>query len=166
MSLAFTVIDLFTKCTGLKMNCDKTEAMQIGSSSNFRHKQNEVKWTQSPIKYLGVYIHKNLDTIVRENIKAKMEKVINLIKIWGCRQLTLRGKVTIINSLLIPQLLYIASVIYIPDETIREINKMSSDFLWNNKPSKIKYNAIINEIEQGGLKLQDLECKIKAINIS
>ena len=59
-----SVIDRFTKCTGLKMNWGKTEPMPIGSSSNCRYKQNKVKWTQNPIKYLGVSKHKNPDIVL------------------------------------------------------------------------------------------------------
>jgi hypothetical protein len=43
MILAFTVIDLFSKSFGLKINRDKSEAMCIGASSNYRHKTNVIK---------------------------------------------------------------------------------------------------------------------------
>jgi hypothetical protein len=35
-----------------------------------------------------------------------------------------------------------------------------------SKPPKVKYTAMINKIEDGGLNLQDLECKLKSIKIN
>ena len=39
------ILEIFRKCTGLKINWDKSEAMWIGASSNFRHKPRGLKWT-------------------------------------------------------------------------------------------------------------------------
>jgi hypothetical protein len=92
----------------------------------------------------------------------KLEKIESLIKIWKCRSLTLKGKVTIVNSLMVTQMLYIASVIHIPKWAITKYNTLISSFIWDNKPPKIKYTTLIAPLELGGLKLQDLETKIKA----
>jgi hypothetical protein len=39
------------------------------------------------------------------------------------------------------------------------------NFIWDGKPPKVKYKAIINDIPNGGLKLQDLETKVKALQL-
>jgi hypothetical protein len=144
------------------MNRDKTEAIYLGESSNFRHKVKEIKWTNNNVKCLGVYINKNPSKAIQANITEKLEKIESLIKIWKCRSLTLKGKVTIVNSLMISQILYIASVIHIPKWAITKYNTLISSFIWDNKPPKIKYTTLIAPLESGGLKLQDLETKIKA----
>jgi hypothetical protein len=113
-----------------------------------------------------VYIHKEIDKAIEHNIQEKLENVANLIKIWNCRHLTLKGKVSIVNSLLLSQMLYIASVINIPQVAINKYNKMITNFIWNNKPAKIKYTTLIAPIAQGGLQLQDLETKIEANKIT
>jgi hypothetical protein len=71
----------------------------IGVSSNYKHKICNIKWTNEHIKCLGVYIHKDLDKAIEYNIRKKLDKIANIIKIWNCRHLTLKGKVTIANSL-------------------------------------------------------------------
>jgi hypothetical protein len=48
---------------------------------------------------------------------------------------------------------------------LQEANKRITEFIWNGKPPKVKYNTLINNIEYGGLSLQDIECKLKAIKI-
>jgi hypothetical protein len=92
----------------------------------------------------------------------KLAKIEGIIKIWTCRYLTLKGKITIVNSLLVSQMLYIASVIHIPQWAIEQYNTLIRNFIWDNKPPKIKYTTLIAPIELGGLKLQDLQTKIEA----
>jgi exonuclease III len=162
LSLALKTIDKFSKCSGLRMNRDKTEAIHIGESSNFIHKGDKIKWTNNNVKCLGVYINKNNRIATQANIMEKLGKIESLIKIWKCRSLTLKGKVTIVNSLLVSQMLYIASVIHIPKWAITKYNNLIRNFIWDDKPPKIKYTTLIAPIEKGGLKLQDLESKIKA----
>jgi hypothetical protein len=166
MSLTLLVIEMFSKCSGLKINRDKSEAMYIGVSSNFRHKVGNIKWTNNYIKCLGVYIHKDIDKATQYNIREKLDKILNIIKIWSCRHLTLKGKITIVNSLLISQMMYIASVIHIPQWAIVEYNKIIRDFIWNDKPSKIKYATLIAPYALGGMQLQDLQTKIDANKVT
>jgi hypothetical protein len=106
---------MFAKCSGLRINRDESEAMYIGVSSNFRHKVDNIKWANNYIKCLGVYIHKDIDKATQYNIREKLDKIQNIIKIWSCRHLTLKGKITVVNSLLISQMMYIASVILSPN---------------------------------------------------
>jgi hypothetical protein len=140
--------------------------MYIGVSSNYKHKISNIKWTNEHIKCLGVYIYKVIDKAIEHNIREKLDKIANIIRIWSCRQLTLKGKVTIVNSLLISQMLYIASIINIPQTAINKYSKMITNFVWNDKPAKIKYTTLIAPIAQGGLQLQDLETKIEANKIT
>ena len=76
-----------------------------------------------------------------------------------------RGKIQIINTLIIPQMLYPSTVLAIPKKCIDEYNKAIIKFLWDNKPSKVKYKSLINTIDNGGLKLQDLQSKVDSIKI-
>jgi hypothetical protein len=46
---------------------------------------------------------------------------------------------------------------------IEKYNKMVVEFMWDKKPAKVKYDCMINSLDKGGLKLQDLKTKIKAI---
>jgi hypothetical protein len=52
-----------------------------------------------------------------------------------------------------------------PIKFIDMFQKKVSAFIWDNKPPKVKYSTMINTIEEGGLKLQDLTCKINAIRL-
>ena len=159
------VLEMFTKCAGLKMNKEKSEAMWIGASSNYRHKPYGLKWNNSLVKSLGIYIGTDPIKMINENFNERLKKIENLIDMWCLRKLTLKGKVIIVNTLLLPQLLYVCTVLHTPQWVITKYNNMISKFIWNTKPPKVKNTSLINNIENGGLKLQDLELKIQAIKL-
>jgi hypothetical protein len=79
--------------------------------------------------------------------------------------MTLIGKVTVINSLLASQLIYVGTVFHTPKWVLKKYNEIILDFLWDKKPPKVKYSNIINSTMNGGLKLQDIESKLKAIKV-
>jgi hypothetical protein len=85
--------------------------------------------------------------------------------IYAVTDITLKGKILIINTMILPQMLYPCTVIHTPDWVIEKYQSIILKFIWDNKPPKIKYKSLINNIEEGGLKLQDLPTKIKAMKI-
>ena len=54
-----------------------------------------------------------------------------------------------------------ASLIPVSSELIKEVNKELYSFIWKGK-DKVKRSALINDIEDGGLKMLDLESMISA----
>ena len=76
--------------------------------------------------------------------------------------LTLSGKVCIINSMAISQLMYVIICLTIPEKTIKDINQRVFIFLWD-KHDRIKRKTVINQLEEGGLNILDLKTQICAI---
>ena len=72
----------------------------------------------------------------------------NLLATWKCRKLSIKGKVTTINTLVVSPLIYLANVIYVPPQVITEIKEIIVDFLWDGKPPKIAYNVLIQNIKK------------------
>ena len=100
------------------------------------------------------------------NYKKMLKIIDDLLKSWKRRYLSLKGKVTVINSLALPKLLYLASVIHTPNNVIKELQSLVLDFLWDGKPPKVAYKTLIQLIERGGLKLCDVESKIMSVKVS
>lgn len=78
----------------------------------------------------------------------------------------MKGKVTLINTLMGSLLQYSISCTPVPVRAVGEYKKMIVDFLWDSKRSKIAYNHLIQDIELGGLRLSDLETRIQVTHIS
>ncbi len=100
------------------------------------------------------------------NYKPKLVELKNLLNIWKQRALSLKGKITIINTLALAPLIYVASLIDIPKYAITEINNIIQHFIWDGKTSTIAQSTLIQSIEHGGLKLCQFETKSKALQLS
>jgi hypothetical protein len=162
---AMSVLDLFRTCSGLKINRDKSEAIWIGASSNFRHRPCGLKWTRDSVKSLGIYINNDYQTMVNQNFNEKLDKVESIFNLWCLRNITLKGKVVVVNNLAVSQMLYVGTVIEPPKWAITKFRDLSKQFIWNKKPPKVKYSCLISSIAEGGLKLQDIDSKIKSLKV-
>ena len=80
---------------------------------------------------------------------------------WKWRGLTLLGRIQLVKSFLIPKVLSKASLITVTDDLIKEINSLMYRFIWKGN-DKIKRAALINDIEDGGLKMLDIQSMILA----
>ena len=162
------LIDVFKEfeiCSGLKINLDKTKAKTLGPEPEPCHKLFGLDWVNDPICTLGVTLSGNEDDHYILNFKKRLKNMKNLLATWKCRKLSIKGKVTIINTLAVSPLIYLANVIYVPPQVITEIKEIIVDFLWDGKPPKIAYNVLIQNIKKGGVKLIDFGSKIKALKI-
>ena len=79
-----------------------------------------------------------------------------LINIWKGRKLSLKGKITILRKLILPQIQFLFSMIAIPDKILKQLDKLFFDYLLDNKPAKVKRSTIIGPIDQGGLAMIDV----------
>ena len=158
----FEILNSFEIISGLKINCSKTEGMWIGTLRNHKAKPFGIKWPDEPIKALGVYFTYNQKLLKEKNFIERLDSVRKLINIWSSRGLSIYGKVTIIKSFLIPKFVYACSVLPTPIELMKELNKLLFKFLWKGT-DKVKRVSVINEYEEGGLRMIDLECMVKSL---
>ena len=87
------------------------------------------------------------------NYADKFTKVSNSLGCWGLRRLALLGKITVLKSLIVSQLVYILSPLPTNQHVLEEINTLFFNFLWNGKGDKIKQNTMISNYSEGGLQM-------------
>jgi hypothetical protein len=119
-------------------------------------------WKILPINLLGIVITNDEKTSMEQNFDIRVNSIEILTKIWSTRNLSLKGKLSIINALLIPKIIYPCTILVTPKETIGKVDKILNNFLWNWKKPKIKKDVLIRKTKSGGLKVPCLECKIDA----
>lgn len=78
---------------------------------------------------------------------------------WRWRGLTLLGRIQIIKTSAIPKFMYKTSLISVSEDLIKDVNKLLYGFIWKGN-DKIKHTALINDIENGGLKMLDIQSMI------
>ena len=159
------LIETFSSVSGLHLNIEKTEGICIGSLKNIVPNITNIKWTNEPIKYLGIYIAIDQEICYPLNWVSKLGKMQKLCDTWRTRKLTLQGKITVIKSLILPQIIFSASVLPLPDDIVKNVNKILFNFIWG-KTEKIKRKVLINDLEKGGLAMIDTLSHFMALKAS
>ena len=111
------LLDRFYACSGLKLNKEKTEAIQLGIMANNQPKSNlGIKWIDQPTKVLGIWVCRDPDVTINKNVSEKMQKVKCILNMYKGRNISIKGKITVLRSLVIPLITYIASVLFLSSQ--------------------------------------------------
>ena len=162
------LFDAFGSMSGLKVNSDKTESLWIGSSKNsnsilFSNKQ--ITWAKGKVNALGVWFSTLEENAFYINFSEKIERIKSIVNSWSARRLILLGKITIIKSLAVSQIVHVLSALPTHQGALKEINTLLYDFLWNGKGDKIKRTEMINDYDKGGLKMIDIHSFNKSLKM-
>lgn len=161
------VFELYGESTGAKINIEKSEILCIGNSTLSNEDLARLKFRECDdvVKILGVYLGTNKSKCAFKNWKDKVSKIKSLLGFWSKRELTIQGRCTVINSLVMSKLWYVLSVFSIPDDIRNEIQKACVKFLWHNGANLVSYQTIIGLKSNGGLKLPDIHLKKMAFRL-
>ena len=163
LEAALGIFSQFSIISGLEINKNKTEAMWIGTHANHGEACCELKWKKK-IKILGIVF--SVEKPASENEENWEKRIENIKKItgrWQKRNLGYLGKVCIINSFIIPQLVYVMKAICLPEKVIHSINTILYRFLWKRKNTnkkafeKVRRKVINSDFEKGGLRFRDIK---------
>ena len=144
-----SILNLYYKMSGLKINIEKTRAIWIGALSHSVEqlcRNQRLDWSQDPFKVFGVTFTTEVFDIWNINSNEIITKIENLCKQWAKRKLTLIGRITIIKSLALSKFTHLFLALpYPPEELIKKLNKIFYTFLWNSGPDRIKRINIVKE---------------------
>ena len=104
--IALNLIEVFGTLSGLKLNRNKTEGIWLGALKHCKDKFESIKWTDDPVKSLGVYFGRDQNICKHLNFQKQLEKSKRILIDWQKRNLTLIGKITVVKSLIIPNLTF------------------------------------------------------------
>ena len=155
------VLEKFRICSGLKTNVEKTKGYKIGGKGK-PNKTYNILWPKEDIELLGLTISDDKKVNYEKNFEPKLEKMRNIIRMWNTRNLSIKGKITVVNALIISLFVYPITILDTPKEILKEIEKTVLDFIWNKKSPKIAKKVLQNQIKDGGLKLPNIYEKEKA----
>ena len=150
-SRSLYLLDTFALISGLKVNYEKTEALWIDSCKSSEitlPSSKPILWAKDKVYALGVWFSTLEDTPAHISFSEKIDKLQIFLNSWSARRLTLLGKITIIRSLAVSQIVYLLSSLLSHQKIVREINSISYE---------IKRTEIINDYDKGGLKMIDIQ---------
>jgi len=166
----------FSAFSGIHLNVNKTEILVIGKKTDsrirfdLRHKGKTVSiFDQDSVKICGITFSNDRETAYEHNIRERIDKLKNQLNVWRQRHLTLEGKILIVKTFGLSQVIYALQSTYIKLEDLKRIDVLITKFIWNLKESntrpsgKIKKTVINDNFINGGLNAPDIFALDKAI---
>ena len=98
---------------------------------------------------------------MKANFDSVLKSIKDTLNMWKWRGLTLLRRIQIVKSFILSKVLSKAALIAITDDLIKEINRLIYRFIWKGN-DKIKRSALINGIDEGGLRMLDIKSMILA----
>ena len=153
------------------MNVEKAKAIWLGSkrfSKEILLPEKNLAWVfNETFDILGIAFFVETQQIVEYNYRMKLDEVRKLVDSWSRRLLSIIGKIQVIKSLAISKLVHLFTTLATPnDSSFKELETLFFSFIWGGKGDKIARKIIINDIENGGLKMTDIRSFAKALKIS
>ena len=157
----------FYKNTGLRVNYQKSVIYRIGALRNTNKTLNvseKFRWADSKINILGII----LDDVTHKNSYNEIiQKMSTVTKMWSTRNLTLKDKITVANSLMGSLLVYHMQMLPTMDtKDMCKIKKLLEQFIWNGRKPKIRTEILCLDRQQGGMGLFDVQRKDRSVKIS
>ena len=125
-----------------------------------------MKWMCSPVKILGVHFSYGEKGNNELNFNQKLKVLQTKLDMWSARDLTLFGKVMIIKTVGLSQLIYSPSNLLVPAGIEDTVKTKCFTFLWKNKKDKIKSSGLHQDTSKGGLCMADIGLMFKSLNLA
>lgn len=167
-----SLIEQFSKFSGLKPNFQKTSCIRIGSLRNSTSENNfcteyELTWTQEPFSFLGIIFSVDLANIIELNFDGKLAEIRRLIMNWNRRLLSTAGKITVVKSILMPKLTHLFISLPNPPQTmIKDFEKLFFRFIWNGENDRIARKNLAQDYSNGGMRMICVNSFIKSLKVT
>lgn len=151
----------FGLVSGLHLNTDKCEGLLVKCTPLLGPLGSQISFSDR-IHVLGLdfYASPPTEDSITSGYTKYVTKMSNICAVWQSRRLPIKGKVTVLNSLVLPIIYYIASNSYCPNTVISQVNAVVTNFLWNGNRSKISMKTLILPVREGGLGLHDFRLRL------
>ena len=134
---ALQIFKDFEQCSGLKLNIEKTIVSWLGSKRGSLAtlcSELNLQW-KKPFKLLGIYFNTlDVDSSIEINLRGKLVSISGIMQQYRRRNLSILGKITVVKTIIIAQLVHIFSVLPSPSkEFVKELNELIYVYIWNHK---------------------------------
>lgn len=158
LEVALGLISDFGVYSGLNLNMNKSQAMKINTDTQIFERGQQLSWRNS-ITILGLkfYNREGEERHAFEDFSDYIKKMTDICCKWAKRRIPLKGRVTVLNSLVLPIIYHAAQNSWCPENIIQKVNKVVTTFLWNGNSSKISYSTLSQPVHRGGLGLHNFK---------
>lgn len=149
------VINIFSefgRLSGLTINWEKSVLLPVDPIRKQIPLENIQMEIVEITKYLGVYITKDPNKYINNNIVPLLTKFKSKIEIWRRLPLSIAGRCNLIKMPWMPQLLYLLhnSPIWIHRKWFKKIDTMFRDLIWKGGQPRISLQTLQLSTRGGG----------------
>jgi hypothetical protein len=153
----------YGQVSNAKLNVEKTEVFSLSGRAlpqwqHFFAQHNINKWydrsSPTPIRYIGFKMAQSpqqRNTIINQ----LLQNVTNAFNIYSQRQLSIRGRVTIANMLVLSKIWYQLRITPLPKMFYNKLQSITSKFVNKGFTPPISYTTLCQPVTKGGLGLLD-----------
>ena len=162
-------LDDFHAVSGLKLNRRKTQAVWIGKLAGRQEgicPELNLEWKLDSVEYLGVTIALDRRDTIELNSSTKIDRLKKQLNPWLSYDLTPFGKVHVLKSEALSQLVYLMYVLPMPSiQHIKQLETIMFTFIWGNT-EKIKRSTMKSLKSEGGLQVPDIVSQANSLKIN
>ena len=158
----FGLFKNYSDASGAKLNVSKCHGLWLGPWRNRLDSTVAVNWTAVSIKALGTILGPSIKP--EQRWETPLAKITHTISSWSSRLLSLTGKVTVLNNLVLSQLWYLLTVFVLPTSIVNQINRLLGSFIWDNKTPLVARSTLELRRHQGGFGLCNVQLKMAALH--
>ena len=177
----FKEYERLTKLAGLELNAAKTEILPFVSENlnldkstmrfNFQYNHNHYNLpAMTEMKVNGIWIQQDENLMKDTNVGHVLKKMENHLKTWSARNLSVLGKILIVKTFGISQIIFLMQSIVLNENHFVKLNSLLYKFIWNRHfmaakaPERIKREIVNKPIKLGGLgmlNIRELDSSLK-----
>ena len=153
----------FSVFSGLNINMKKCAILFMGSNNDNAMRTIDNIEIVNKVKIVGIYFSNyNSASEMVENWEGRLAKIKSIIKLWMRRKLTIIGKIQIIKTFILSQLVYVLQSLSLPCDVLSEFNTIIYRFIWRKDNTdkraweRVKRTILSNSKENGGLEMINL----------
>jgi len=154
-----SLLNLYSAASGAKINDNKSEliALNFGITKfDWSSVPAKIVYENETTRYLGIQIGVNPSNDNLWNVAVS--KFNSTIASWSSRNLSLRGKITVIRTLALSQLWFILYINLLPSDLLKSLQITCFKFLWSNaNKGLLSRDKTFLPILQGGLAFPNID---------
>jgi hypothetical protein len=154
-------LNQFSKASNAKFNQSKIEAFSLNGNQDegwktFLQQYNISNYhtnrSPEPFRYLGFYMV--YTTVQRDYIQDKLIATVNdQITRYSVNQISLRGRTTVINTLVMTKIWYVLRLFQPTQAFLQKMKSLMYNYVWRKKYPLVSYNQLCLPLVQEGLGL-------------